>query len=156
MNSRLLLAFRVLTIATSLCGASGYAADACDLPATPQSHATVTSAADNTDGYRVDAARHVYDSYPQCVLQGRLPSVVHAVVLVELSVGKDGQLRDVRFLRVPPEMPDAPNIILDMIQRVSPFPAAVAAGADLVTFNEVWIFDEHGRFQLGALTEGPP
>src|SRR5882762_8581463 len=118
MNTDLPLTFRVLTmIVMSLCGMSAHA-DACDLPAPPQSHPAIASAADDAAGYRVDAARHVYDSYPQCVLQGRLPPVVHAVVLVELSVGKDGQLRDVRFLRVPPEMPNAPNIILDMIQRV--------------------------------------
>jgi len=43
-----------------------------------------------------------------------------------------------------------------MLLRVTPFPAAVAAGSDVVTFNEVWMFDESGRFQLGALTEGPP
>jgi protein TonB len=155
MNTDLPLTFRVLTmLVMSLCGMSAYA-DACDLPATPQSHPAIASAADDAAGYRVDAARHVYDSYPQCVLQGRLPAVVHAVLLVELTVGKDGQLRAVRVLRAPPEMPNAAEVVRDMLLRVTPFPAAVAGGSDAVTFNEVWMFDENGRFQLGALTEGP-
>ena len=142
-------------MALSVCIATAHAADSCALEPTPDAPSVVASVATSAAEYRIAAARHVYASYAACVLHGKLPPLVHAVVLIELVVGKDGNVHRVNFVRVPPEMPEAAGLVSTMIHRISPFPAAVDAGVEELAFDEVWIFDEQGRFQLGALTEGP-
>ena len=154
MKSPLFLAVRG-AMALSVCVATAHAADWCAPEPTPHAQSVGASVATTAAEYRIAAARHVYASYGSCVLSGKLPPLVHAVVLVELAVGKDGNVHRVNFVRVPPEMPNAAELVGGMIQRIAPFPAAADAGVEEVAFNEVWIFDEQGRFQLGALTEGP-
>lgn len=138
-----------------VCAVSAHAADSCSVSATPGTRPVTTSAATSVADYRIDAARHIYEAYASCVLHGKLPPTIQAVALIELAVSKDGLLRDVRFVRVPPEMPNAIGLLDGMLRSISPFPSAPDAGVEEVRFNEVWMFDENGRFQLGALTEGP-
>ena len=150
------LALLVFTISMR-CG-SALADRACPEGPAPQARAVVAVVAPapaDPVAYRLAAARHIYEAYPGCVLHGKLPRVISAAVLVNLAVDKDGSVRHIRFLRVPPEMPTASTTIRRMIDRISPFPTSSAVGTELIAFNEVWVFDEEGRFQLGALTEGP-
>jgi periplasmic protein TonB len=155
MKNVLFLAGLKVVIGLFVSIATANAADSCALTATPHTQSVGVSAATNADEYRSDAARHIYDSYAPCVLHGRLPPLIHAIVLIQLAVGRDGIVRHVNFVRVPSEMPNAMDLVDSMIQRISPFPAATDANVEELRFNEVWLFDENGRFQLGALTEGP-
>ena len=39
----------------------------------------------------LDVARHIYASYPQRIYKGRLPPLIHAVVVVETTVDDQGR-----------------------------------------------------------------
>ena len=154
MKNLILLAVRG-AMALSVCIATAHAADSCPLEPTSPAPGVDASVATSAAEYRIAAARHIYASYASCVMHGKLPPLIHGIVLIELAVGKDGGIHHLNFVRVPPEMPNAAELVSRMIQRIAPFPAALDAGSEELAFNEVWMFDEQGRFQLGALTEGP-
>jgi len=110
------------------------------------------SAAADTRGYRLDAARRIYEAYAPRVFKGRLPPLIHAVVVVETTVDGSGHAQDVKVVRGPSHAPDVTAAVLQMIRSVNlPTPTRLAAG---VKFTEIWLVTKDGRFQLDALTEG--
>ncbi|MBW8831168.1 MAG: hypothetical protein JF606_17445 [Burkholderiales bacterium] len=122
-------------------------------PARAQSAIVATvSNAETAKAYKVDAARHVYKSYPDKIYKGKLPALVHAIVVLEVSVDAHGNVQGITTIRVPTHAPDVTVAVKDMIQRSSPMPAPARMGA--TKFTEVWLVDKSGRFQLDTLTEG--
>ena len=110
------------------------------------------SAAISAREYRLDAARQVYAAYASRIFKGRLPPLIHAVVVVETTIDESGRPRDVKVVRGPSHAPDVSAAVAKMIGRVSlPMPARLAGG---FKFTEVWLVHKDGRFQLDALTEG--
>lgn len=103
--------------------------------------------------YRMDAARHVYAAYAPRIYKGRLPPLIHGVVVVETAVDASGRTRDVTLIRGPKHAPDVSAAVVEMIRRASPLPAPsrMTGGA---RFIEIWLVHKNGRFQLDALTEG--
>ena len=110
------------------------------------------SSAETAKAYKMDAARHVYKAYPDKIFKGKLPPLIHAVVVLEVSVDEQGNVRDINTIRVPTHAPDVTVAVKEMIQRASPMPAPARMGG--VKFTEVWLVDKSGRFQLDTLTEG--
>lgn len=110
------------------------------------------SAAVSAREYRLDAARNIYAAYASRVFKGRLPPLIHAVVVVETVVGESGQAREVRLVRGPSHAPDVSFAVMEMIRRV-PLPAPSRLGSG-IKFTEIWLVHKDGRFQLDALTEG--
>lgn len=117
----------------------------------PSAGPTVSQAAD-LRAYRLDGARHIYASYPHRVYRGKLPPLMHAIVVVETVLDENGQVKEVNVLRAPSHAPEVTAAVREMIQRVTPFPAPARLGA--VTWTETWLVDRSGRFQLDALSEG--
>ena len=114
--------------------------------------APAVSTADTAKAYRLDAARHIYASYPDKVFHGKLPPLVHAVVVLEVDTDGAGHVRDVNMIRVPTHAPEVTLAVRDMIVRADmPVPSHMVDG---VKFTEIWLVDKSGRFQLDALTEG--
>jgi protein TonB len=111
----------------------------------------VSTAAD-ARAYRIDAARHIYASYASRIYKGRLPPLIHGVVVVETTVDASGQPRDVKVVRGPSHAPDVTVAVVEMIKRAGPLPAPSRLGG--VRFTEIWLVHKDGRFQLDALTEG--
>ncbi|MEO8922808.1 MAG: hypothetical protein ABI330_08275 [Caldimonas sp.] len=109
------------------------------------------SAAADARGYRLDAARSVYEAYANRIFKGRLPPLIHAVVVIETTVDGNGRAREVRVVRGPSHAPDVTEAVLQMIRRVSLPETVNAAG---FRFTEIWLVTKDGRFQLDALTEG--
>jgi len=111
------------------------------------------SMAGNAKEYRMDAARHVYAAYAPRIYKGRLPPLIHGVVVVETAVDGSGRTRDVTLIRGPKHAPDVSAAVVEMIRRASPLPAPsrMAGGT---RFIEIWLVHKNGRFQLDALTEG--
>jgi hypothetical protein len=103
--------------------------------------------------YRVDVARYIYESYPTRIYKGRLPPLIHAVVVVETTVDSQGQPREIKVVRGPSHAPDVTAAVKEMTYRISPLPvpAKLAGG---VRYTEIWLVNKDGRFQLDALTEG--
>jgi len=111
------------------------------------------STATDVRGYRLDAARHIYEAYSSRIFKGRLPPLIHGVVVVELTVDESGHPRDVRLVRGPSHAPDVTAAVIEMIRKAGPLPLhAKLAGS--VKFTEIWLVHKDGRFQLDALTEG--
>jgi TonB family protein len=111
------------------------------------------SAAGDTRSYRMDAARHIYSSYAPRIFKGRLPPLIHGVVVVETTVDRNGQPRDVKLVRGPSHAPDVSAAVIEMIRRAGPLPAPTRFTGP-VSFIEIWLVHKDGRFQLDALTEG--
>ena len=123
------------------------------MPAHAQTAALVkVSHADTLKAYRVDAARHIYATYPDKVYKGKLPPLMHAIVVTEVSLDESGHVRDINMIRTPSHAPDVTAAVRNMIQHASPMPAPQRLGG--AKFTEIWLVDKSGRFQLDALTEG--
>ena len=103
--------------------------------------------------YRLDVARHIYDSYPDRIFKGRLPPLIHAVVVLETTVDEQGRPREVKVVRGPSHAPDVTAAVREMTFRVGPLPLPAKLGSP-VRFIEIWLVHKNGRFQLDALTEG--
>ena len=110
------------------------------------------SAASDMKAYRIDAARHIYASYSSRIYKGRLPPLIHGVVVVETTVDASGHPRDVKVVRGPSHAPDVTVAVVEMIKRAGPLPAPTRLGG--ARFIEIWLVHKDGRFQLDALTEG--
>ena len=111
----------------------------------------ISEAAD-TKGYRIDGAKHFYAVYADRIYQGKLPPLIHAVVVIEIELDAQGRVVDVQLIRVPSHAPDVAHAVRDMIHQASPLPAPTRIGG--VKYIETWLVDKSGRFQLDALTEG--
>jgi periplasmic protein TonB len=116
------------------------------------SGAVSVSTAETPKAYRMDSARHIYATYPDKIYKGKLPPLVHAIVVTEVEVDASGQVRDIHMVRVPTHAPDVTLAVRNMIQKASPMPAPSRIGS--AKFTEIWLVDKSGRFQLDALTEG--
>jgi TonB family protein len=110
------------------------------------------SAAADMRAYRMDAARHIYASYASRIYKGRLPPLIHGVVVVETTVDASGHPRDIKLVRGPSHAPDVSVAVIEMIKRAGPLPAPARLGG--ARFTEIWLVHKDGRFQLDALTEG--
>jgi protein TonB len=110
------------------------------------------SMADTPRAYRMDAARFIYASYPERIYKGKLPPLVHAVVVMEVEVDATGKVKDINMIRVPTHAPDVVVAVKKMIHDVSPLPVPSRMGG--AKFTEIWLVDKSGRFPLDALTEG--
>jgi periplasmic protein TonB len=111
----------------------------------------VSMAAD-VRAYRVDAARHFYEEYQSRIFRGRLPPLIHAVVVVETTVDENGHASEVKLVRGPTHAPDVSTAVIGAIRRAQlPKPIGLAGN---IRFTEIWLVTKDGRFQLDALTEG--
>ena len=117
----------------------------------PLAAAATASEADSDLGYKRDAARHLYASYPMRIYKGRMPPLLYGVAIVETDVDADGAVVDVR-LRRPPGAAEVGPWILQMIRKAGPFPPPAKLGK--ITYVDIWLVHRGGNFQLDTLTEG--
>jgi hypothetical protein len=110
------------------------------------------STAETAKAYRVDAAKHIYAAYPEKIYKGKLPPLVHGIVVVEMELDASGQLKSINLVRVPSHAPEVTEAVKDMIRNAAPMPAPSRLGGAKVT--EIWLVDKSGQFQLDSLTEG--
>lgn len=120
-------------------------------PANAQALQKVSHATD-AKAYRKDGARHIYSTYAKDIFKGKLPPLVHAIVVVETDLDANGHVRGVNMIRVPTHAPDVTERVRKMIHQASPMPAPSRLGG--TKYFEVWLVDKSGRFQLDTLTEG--
>lgn len=115
--------------------------------------AVTVSTAETAKAYRMDAARHVYAAYREHIYKGKLPPLVHAIVVLEVEVDANGRVTGIDMIRVPTHAPDVVARVRKLIQQAAPLPVPTRLGKS-VKFTEIWLVDKSGRFQLDALTEG--
>ena len=103
--------------------------------------------------YRIDAARHIYASYPMRVMKGKMPPLLYSVMIVETEIDATGKVANVNVIRKPAAPEVAPWVVA-MIQRAGPFPVPAKLGATGVRYTDIWLVDKSGLFQVDTLTEG--
>jgi protein TonB len=160
-----------LIVLASLCGcgtivsvATTAASSAYDLTSSlfhsafkSDSSTTTTTAAPspNLDAYKAEVAQHVIKHNPDQTFSGKLPDMLPAVVVLNITVDKNGEMTAVEVQRS--RDPDASKVALASMRRSGPLPKPVnllAKSSDSVTFSETFLFDSQYRFQLRSLA-GP-
>jgi protein TonB len=101
------------------------------------------------DDYKTQVARYVAEHNPDRVYAGTLPAMLPAIVVLEITVDRDGQLADVAVQRS--RNPDASQIALASVRRSSPLPPPPTGR---LTFSETFLFADSERYQLRSLA-GP-
>lgn len=117
--------------------------------------APVAPPSPNLDAYKTQVAYHVMQHNPQQTFSGRLPEMLPAIVVVNVTVDKDGEVKDVEVQRS--RDPDASRVAVDSMKRSGPLPKPVnllANNADSLTFSETFLFNDQYRFQLRSVA-GP-
>ncbi len=110
------------------------------------------SDANNPRDYRKDAAAHLYQKYASRIYPGKMPPLLEAVGVLELDIGRRGEILALRWTRPPTHVPQVMAQIESLVHAAAPFPAATRMGK--LSYTEVWLWHKSGRFQLDSLTEG--
>ena len=107
------------------------------------------------DAYKAQVARHILERNADRSFSGRLPPTLPAIVVVSITVDKNGHLTDVRVARS--RDPDASRVALASMLRGGRLPrphGLLSANSSVMTFSETFLFDPDYRFQLRTLA-GP-
>ena len=126
------------------------------LPAT----APVASPSLTLEAYKASVARHIVGRNADHTFSGRLPPILPAIVVLNISVDKEGQLTNVQVQRS--RDPQASQVALASVRRSGPLPRPgelLMRSGSAMTFSETFLFDRTGdpvsyRFQLRSLA-GP-
>lgn len=108
------------------------------------------------DAYKTAVAQHVVAHNAGHTFTGRLPPMLPAIVVLDLSVGPDGELKNVHVHRS--RNSEASAAALAAVRRVqNAFPPAghlMRRHARTFDFSETFLFNDQYRFQLRTLS-GP-
>jgi protein TonB len=110
------------------------------------------SGADNASAYRKDAASHLYSLNNKRIYKGKLPPLLYAIGVLDVDIDGQGRVARLSWRRAPNQAPEVIAEIERTVRQAAPFPAPSRLGR--VTYTDVWLWDESGRFQLDTLTEG--
>lgn len=143
---------RSVVLVAGLAVAGGVQAQFSMVPAPVPQAQVHESAAEVEKDYRMDAAKHLYASFPMRVYKGKMPALLYSVMIVDTEIDATGQVLNVNVVRKPAAAEVAPWVVA-LIKRVSPFPAPLKLGAS-VHYTDIWLVDKSGLFQLDTLTEG--
>lgn len=161
MNTTIRTSAVSLIILTGLCGCSSVQSVSSSTArlASRIFHPNVTQApvappSPSLDAYKTQVAYHVMQRNPGQTFSGRLPPMLPAIVVLNITVDKDGQLKDVEVQRS--RDPDASRVAVDSMRRSGPLPkpASLLANSDALTFSETFLFNDQYRFQLRSVA-GP-
>jgi protein TonB len=122
---------------------------------TPHTEAPVARPSPSLDAYKAEVAQHIMRANSGQTFSGRLPPMLPAIVVVNITVGEDGELQDVAVQRS--RDPDASKVAVASMRRTGRLPRPVnllAANMRALTFSETFLFDDQYRFQLRSLA-GP-
>jgi len=121
-------------------------------PAIPAPQPVDISDAVTQQGYRFDAASHLYVRNSERIYKGVMPHYLYAIGVLQIQVDARGQLVEMSWMRAPEHAPEVIAEIERTVRQAAPFPAPVQMGS--ATYVETWLWDVSGRFQLRTLTEG--
>ena len=121
-------------------------------PGTSAPPGPVHSAARNAKDYRKDAASHLYARHSQHIYKGRLPPMLDAVGVLNVDIDRHGSVKSVQWLRAPRHVPQVMQQIEHMVKAAAPYPMPLHMSQ--VTYTDVWLWHQSGKFQRDTLTEG--
>ena len=104
------------------------------------------------DDWKRVAAEKVYAVNRAQLFDGRPEHLLRAVIVVEVTVDREGRVTRSKILRSP-GIASLDSVALGSLKAASPLPAPptklVARGP--LVFSETWLFRKDGRFQLRTL-----
>jgi hypothetical protein len=112
----------------------------------------LVSDARTPNAYRTDAASHLYRQYQARIYKGKMPPMLKAVGVLEVSVNSQGQVDDIVWLRAPRHVPEVMLEIENAVRQAQPYPAP--RHLKQVKYVDTWLWHASGQFQLDTLTEG--
>jgi periplasmic protein TonB len=110
------------------------------------------SPARDPKAYRHDAANHLYALNKDRIYKGRLPPMLQAVGVLELDIDRQGQVKKLHWKRAPRHVPQVMAEIERLARAAAPYP--IPQNLSQVTYTDVWLWHQSGKFQLDTLTEG--
>ena len=113
---------------------------------------TLVSNAQTQREYRKDAASHIYQHYQDRIYKGKMPPLLKAVGVLEVSVNSRGHVDEIVWLRAPRHVPEVMLEIEAAIRNAQPYPAPQHLRQ--VKYVDTWLWHASGQFQLDTLTEG--
>lgn len=139
-------------VASSVTGAVGGIASRIAHPFTPASPSQPVPP--GLDSYKTQVAQHVVQHNPEHNFSGTLPPLLPAIVVLEITVDREGQLADVAVQRS--RDPDASRVALAAMRRSTPLPRPqqLAQANGTLKFSETFLFADRERYQLRSLA-GP-
>jgi len=142
----------VQTVASSVTASIGNVVERIAHPATPAP--SPRSAPAGLDSYKAEVAQHVVQHNPEHNFSGQLPPLLPAIVVLEITVDRDGQLANVAVQRS--RNPSASEVALAAMRRSTPLPKPqqLAQATGKLTFSETFLFADSERYQLRSLA-GP-
>ena len=142
----------VITATTAVASSVGHVASAVVRPFTSSPPSKPSPA--GLDDYKTQVAQHVLQHNPDHNYTGKLPPMLPAIVVLEITVDRDGQLADVEVQRSRDD--DASKIALDSMRRSTPLPPPqqLAQAGGKLKFSETFLFADANRYQLRSLA-GP-
>jgi protein TonB len=141
----------VITATTAVASTVGHVAGAVVRPFTSSPASKPPPA--GLDDYKTQVARHVVQHNPGHNFDGKLPPMLPAIVVLEITVDRDGRLTDVAVQRS--RDPDASEVALDALRRSTPLPPPqqLAQAGGKLTFSETFLFADSKRYQLRSLAK---
>lgn len=124
-------------------------ADITQVPKTAASIKTI-------DDYKMLVAQQILDANRAITFSGRLPPMLPAIVVVNITVDRDGDVRNVTIKRSRDE--EGSRVALAAVYKAGPvLPKPMhllKRGDKTLEFSETFLFDERFHFQLRSLA-GP-
>ena len=149
------IAILAAAVLLSACQTASPPAAPTSTPTAPRTPAALQLAA-NIDAYKALVAQQIMAANGAYTFSGRLPPMLPAIVVLDLSVGPDGELKSVHVHRSHDS--DASAAALAAVRRVQVlFPPAahlMRRHAKTFDFSETFLFNDQYRFQLRTLS-GP-
>jgi protein TonB len=142
----------IQTAASSLTDSIGSVVERITHPGPPPAPSQPSPA--GLDSYKAEVAQHVMRHNPEHNFSGQLPPLLPAIVVLEITVDRDGQLDKVAVQRS--RNPDAAEVALAAMRRSTPLPRPqqLAQATGKLTFSETFLFADRERYQLRSLA-GP-
>jgi TonB family protein len=112
-----------------------------------------TSSPRTLSEWKRSAAERIQAANRTLVYAGAPPNPLRAVVVVEMTVSADGQVRRAELLRAPGHAKELGTVALKTVNAASPLPAppkALLAQGSMKT-TETWLFRDDGQFRLRSL-----
>ncbi len=121
--------------------------------AAPAPRVDAAPASRSLSDWKRSAAERIQAANRSLVFVGSPPNPLRAVVVVEMTIAADGQIRRADVLRVPNHSKELGGVALRSLHAAAPLPpppkALVVHGPVRVT--ETWLFRDDGQFQIRTL-----
>ncbi len=100
--------------------------------------------------YRVAAAKRIMQTNSVNTYAGEVPQPLLAVPVLEISLNRDGSIKDIEVLRKPHFAPETIEMAKAAVMRAAPF-GSVAHLPQPWQFNETFLYNDNFKFQLHSL-----